>query len=55
MGKAEHCSIYPSIAKDWNSSQKMLFFVLSFMVTHNLSFNNVRIRNFASDNMNLMV
>ena len=55
MGKAEHCSIYPSIARDWASSQKTLFFILSFIVTHNLSFNNVRIRNFTFDNMNVMV
>jgi len=55
MGEAEHCSIYPSIARDWASSQKTLFFILSFIVTHNLSFNNVRIRNFTFDNMNVMV
>jgi hypothetical protein len=30
-------------------------FFLSFTLAHNLSFNNVRIRNFTSDNLNLVV
>lgn len=55
MGKAERCSVYPSIARDWTSVQKTFFFILSFMLIHNLSFNNVRIRNFTSDNLKLMV
>jgi len=55
MGKAEHCTVYPSIARDWASVQRTLFFILSFMLTHNLSFNNVQIGNLTSDSLNLMV
>jgi len=52
MGKVEQRSVYPSVTRDWTSVQKTSFFILSFMLTHNLSFNKVRIRNFTSDNLN---